>query len=95
MKVLRVRVAKAADVAGVVALERATAEAPHWREGEYAAMLDADDLDSRVRRCFFVAEAKGRLLGFAVGKVIGSYGESVAEVESVVVEEAARRSGIG
>ena len=92
---LRVRVAKAADVAFVVALERGIAEAPHWREGEYAAMVDADELDSRVRRCFFVAEAEGRLLGFAVGKVIGSDEEAVAELESVAVEAAARRSGIG
>src|SRR6266851_5733793 len=73
----RVRVAEAADVVGVVALERGLAEAPHWAEGEYAAMVDADKADSAVRRCFFVAEAEGRLLGFAVGKVIGSNGEGV------------------
>ena len=72
---LRVRVAGTADVAGVVALERGIAEAPHWAEGEYAAMVDADRADSSVRRCFFVAEAEGRLLGFAVGKVIGSDAE--------------------
>ncbi len=35
----RVRVAEAGDLAGVVALERAIAEAPHWAEAEYAAMV--------------------------------------------------------
>ena len=91
----RVRVAAAADVVGVVALERAIAEAPHWVEAEYAAMVDVDKAGSAVRRCFFVAEAEGRLLGFAVGKVIGSGGEGVAELESVAVDLSARRRGVG
>ena len=38
----RVRVAEAADLAAVVALERGIAEAPHWAEAEYAAMVSAD-----------------------------------------------------
>ena len=92
---LRVRVAEAGDVADVLALERGIAEAPHWAEGEYAAMLDGEEAGGALRRCFFVAEAEGRLLGFAVGKVIGSDEEAVAELESVAVEAAARRSGIG
>ena len=89
---LRLRVAEAADVAGGVALERAIAEAPHWGEGEYAAMVRRD---RAVRRCFFVAETEGRLVGFAVGKVVGSDGKGVAELESVAVEAAARRGGVG
>jgi ribosomal-protein-alanine N-acetyltransferase len=89
----RVRVAEAGDVAGVVALERGIAEAPHWAVREYGAMVGVDQADGAVRRCFFVAEeVEGRLLGFAVGKVIGS---SVAELESVAVEAAARRGGVG
>jgi ribosomal-protein-alanine N-acetyltransferase len=90
--------AEAGDVAGVVALERGIAEAPHWTEAEYAAMVDVDRaVGSAVRRCFFVAgsEAQGGLLGFAVGKIIGPSGEGVAELESVAVEAAARRSGVG
>ncbi len=92
-----VRVAGAADVAGVVALERAIAEAPHWGEAEYAAMVDADKAHSAVRRCFFVAEteADGGLLGFAVGKVIGSDADGLGELESVAVKASARRGGIG
>ena len=91
---LRVRGAEASDVAGVLALERGIAEAPHWAEGEYAAMLGGE-VGGAVRRCFFVAEAEGRLLGFAVGKVIGLSGEGLAELESVAVEVAARRGGVG
>ena len=92
----RIRVAEAADLRGVVALERATREAPHWAEAEYAAIVNADgDVDSWVRRCLLVAETEGRLLGFAVGKAIGSGAGSVAELESVAVEAAARREGVG
>jgi ribosomal-protein-alanine N-acetyltransferase len=86
-------VAEASDVAGVLALERGIAEAPHWAEGEYAAMHG--EAVGALRRCFFVAEADGQLLGFAVGKVIGLSGEGLAELESVAVEEAARRGGVG
>jgi ribosomal-protein-alanine N-acetyltransferase len=92
----RVRVAEAADVAGVVALERAMAEAPHWGEGEYAAMVSAPKaVDGGIRRCFFVAATEGRLLGFAVGKVIGSDADGLGELESVAVDAAARRGGVG
>ena len=88
----RVRMAEAGDLAGVVALERAVAEAPHWAEAEYAAMIHRD---GAVERCLFVADAERRLLGFAVGKVIGADAESLAELESVAVEAAARKGGVG
>ena len=38
----RVRVAGAEDLARVVELERGIAEAPHWGDGEYAAIVNAD-----------------------------------------------------
>jgi ribosomal-protein-alanine N-acetyltransferase len=92
----RVRAAGVADLVAVVAMERGVAEAPHWAEAEYAAIVNADgDRDSGVRRCLLVAEAEGRLLGFAVGKAIGSGAGSVAELESVVVEATTRREGVG
>jgi len=91
----RVRVAGAEDVAGVVALERSIVEAPHWVETEYAAMVNAGgNLDGVVRRCLFVAEGEG-LLGFSVGKLVGSGVDRVAELESVAVTAAARRGGVG
>lgn len=92
----RVRMGDAADLAPVVVLEQKTAKAPHWAESEYAAILNADgEAGAPVRRRLFVAEADCRLLGFAVGKVFGSGADGVAELENLVVEEAARRIGIG
>jgi ribosomal-protein-alanine N-acetyltransferase len=96
VKGFRVRVAEAADLAEVVALERGIAEAPHWAEAEYAAMVNTDRrVDGLIRRCFFVAEVEGRLLGFSVGKVIGSGAGAVAELESVAVDGSVRRLGVG
>jgi ribosomal-protein-alanine N-acetyltransferase len=92
----RVRAAGSGDLAGVVEMERAIAEAPHWAESEYVAIVKSDgNAGGLLRRCLLVAEAEGRLLGFAVGKVIGSGDGGVAELESVAVEAAARRGGVG
>ena len=90
---LQVRAGIAADLDAVVALERAVGEAPHWGEAEYAAIVSSQD--GGVRRCLLVAEAEGRLVGFAVGKVIGAGPDCVAELESVVVEARTRRGGVG
>jgi ribosomal-protein-alanine N-acetyltransferase len=86
---LRVREGDAADVEAVIALERATERAPHWTRTAYAAVFDAEG----ARRCLFVAEGEGGVVGFAVGAV--QAGGRVGEIESVVVAERARRTGIG
>jgi ribosomal-protein-alanine N-acetyltransferase len=83
-----VRVGVEGDLAGVIALERATAEAPHWSEAEYVALVG--DGGKYVRRCLFVAEAGG-VIGFAVGKLVGD----LAELESVAVDLRVRRTGAG
>jgi [ribosomal protein S18]-alanine N-acetyltransferase len=98
---LQVRVGGAADLVGIVALERAVAEAPHWGEAEYGGIVGSQEaarvgeLGVEVRRCLFVAEREGRLVGFAVGKVIGTGRDCLAELESVVVDAGARRGGVG
>lgn len=84
-----VRVGVAEDLAEVIALERATAEAPHWSEAEYVGVIAGRD--GYVRRCLLVAAAKGVVIGFAVGKVAGD----LAELESVAVDSQARRGGVG
>lgn len=89
MSEFSVRAAVAGDVAGVIVLERATAEAPHWGEAEYVAAMDGGG--GYVRRCLLVAEADGVVIGFAVGKVA----EEAAELESVAVDLRMRRGGVG
>src|SRR5205823_3132633 len=72
------------------ALECGIAEAPHWGEAEYAAMVSGSA--SGVRRLLVVAERDaGELVGFAAGSVVASVGG----LESVVVDANARRGGVG
>ncbi len=92
LKEFKVRLARVEDLAAVIALERGVAEAPHWPVEEYGAMVP-DDREGWVRRCLFVAEGGGGLVGFAVGKTIAMVAE--AELESVIVAAAARRAGVG
>jgi ribosomal-protein-alanine N-acetyltransferase len=101
VKQTKIRGAIARDLAGVIALERVVAEAPHWAEAEYVGIVRLQD-DGQVtqhgdgvRRCLFVAEVDVRVVGFAVGKVIGAGRDCLAELESVVVDAAARRGGVG
>ena len=94
----RIRAAQKADLVKIVAMERSIAEAPHWSENEYAAMLgDNQNTENLLKRCLLVAEdmGKDRLLGFTVGKMIWLAYESIAELESIVVSEATRRQGVG
>jgi ribosomal-protein-alanine N-acetyltransferase len=90
---MTIRLASAADIDEVILLERAVAEAPHWAESEYAAMIVP--ASGAVRRCLFVAEGEQWLIGFAVGKVIGIGPDSSSELESVAVHSTARRTGVG
>jgi ribosomal-protein-alanine N-acetyltransferase len=97
---VRVRVATSADLDAILALERETANAPHWPSSVYAAILQ-DDNRSSAQRCLLVAEGQGEnaepkeraILGFAAG--VAHSGELVAELESVAVADRARRRGIG
>ena len=66
---LRVRVANAADLAEVIALERGAVEAPHWAEAEYAAIVRVrGEAEGVVRRCLFVAETGREAAGFCCGE---------------------------
>lgn len=89
MKDVCIRMGEFGDIASVLALERATVEAPHWSEGEYAAAIGGSG--DYLRRCLFVADLEGAPIGFAVGKVAGNS----AELESVAVDLQARRRGAG
>ncbi|WP_348266268.1 GNAT family N-acetyltransferase [Edaphobacter paludis] len=89
MKDVCIRAGEFGDLASVLALERATVEAPHWSEAEYAAAIGGSG--DYLRRCLFVADVEGALIGFAVGKVAGNS----AELESIAVDLQARRGGVG
>ncbi len=83
----QIQPAQLSDLDAIVALERATENAPHWPLSAYAAIL----ADSASPRCLLVAQTAGQLEGFAVGLV----SPSSAELESVVVAASSRRAGVG
>ncbi len=87
------RPGRVADVGAVLALERATAEAPHWGDGEYLAIVSPAKQDEVIRRCVFVIEAEGGLLGFGVGSVLVA--DRRGEIESLAVAAGDRRKGAG
>ncbi|WP_433966062.1 GNAT family N-acetyltransferase [Tunturiibacter gelidiferens] len=92
----RIRAGRTEDLIGVMLLERATPEAPHWAESAYAAIVNVDgSVEVAVRRCLYVAESEAGLLGFAVGKLLVSGAVRLAELESVAVNALARRMGLG
>jgi ribosomal-protein-alanine N-acetyltransferase len=77
-------------------MERGIAEAPHWPETEYAAIVESvNETSGTIRRCLLVAEQEGCLVGFAVGKVIITGTTGMAELESIAVDVKARRVGVG
>jgi len=95
----QIRRAHKEDLEAVIALERKTTNAPHWAESDYRSAIEGAP-STALQRCLLLAEQEGGdhridLIGFAVGKAIGSGVEATAELESVVVVEQARRSGVG
>ena len=85
-----IRHATAADLEAILAIEQASAEAPHWSRSQWlAALSHAQDMEPM--RAVFAAEGNGTILGFAVASRAGQ----LAELESVAVSESERRKGIG
>ena len=85
-----VRLACADDLPGILALERATAEAPHWPEAAYRDYL-AWSAGAMQRKALWVAIREGRVQGFAAAT--GTIDQ--AELESIAVAEGVRRGGMG
>ena len=85
-----VRRAAPRDLESILAIEQACAEAPHWSEAVWQAVLSEEEGSGTVRGSF-VAEGGGGVVGFSV--VSGAC--AVGELESVAVAETVRRQGVG
>jgi ribosomal-protein-alanine N-acetyltransferase len=89
-----VRLARVEDVAKVFALEIRVPEAAHWALSDYASIFRQESPEG-LRRRLFVVEDGSDIVGFAIGKVIGTGVDALAELESVVVDKDSRRRGVG
>jgi ribosomal-protein-alanine N-acetyltransferase len=75
------------DVARVMEIAAGLADAPKWPEAAYLAALEPDGL----RRIALVALGAEGVAGFAVASVVGAE----AELESIGVDAASQRRGVG
>lgn len=86
---MRIREMRAGDLTGVVALAEGLAEAPRWTHEAWSAVLEPG---SGPERLALVAEAEdGRLIGFGVAALVARE----AEIESIGVDTAWQRKGVG
>ncbi len=85
-----IRRASPADLGAILAIEQASADAPHWSRPLWLSALSGEQEKEPIRASF-VAEGNGGIFGFAV---VSRAGE-LAQLESVVVFESLRRKGIG
>jgi ribosomal-protein-alanine N-acetyltransferase len=85
-----VRRAELGDVAGVLRVDRGSRDAPHWDEARYREIVQGSEAEA-LRRVLLVAAEGDVVLGFVVGTVV----LDEAELESVAVDEAYRRLGVG
>ena len=93
---LELREGRVEDIDAVLAMERETAEAPHWTRKEYGVIFSSRDGDGSLHRCLMVAATGAQLLGFSVAGVIRADAtECWGEVENMAVIHSARRMGIG
>jgi [ribosomal protein S18]-alanine N-acetyltransferase len=78
------------DLEQVVGLETPTPEAPHWQPAAYESFLLPPPSEN-VRHAAWVALEGGHLQGFAAARLV----LDICDLESIIVEESARRHGIG
>jgi ribosomal-protein-alanine N-acetyltransferase len=98
---LEIRRAVAADLAAVLALERALPSAPHWSPAEYQSIVASAQSAAQAEPCgglrhtLLVAFSAERLIGFAAGRLLGVPPQIEADIESVAVHPDERRHGVG
>jgi len=85
---VRIRPATAADIAGMIALERDSQSAAHWPEPAYGRIFSSD---SATRIVLVVEDQDAALRGFAVARVVGEEDE----IENIVVDRKRWKQGLG
>jgi ribosomal-protein-alanine N-acetyltransferase len=84
---LPIRPATAADIAALLALERASLTAGHWSGLQYQAIFEP----SAPPRLALLEQEESTLLGFLIARPLAADWE----LENLVVAAAARRRGLG
>jgi len=99
---LLIRSAIAADIPAILALEKNSAAAAHYSEGQYGQIIEqglsfAQTTESRSSdekcqsRLALVVEEDSQVKGFLIGRVLGAEWE----IENMVIAEQAQKQGLG
>jgi [ribosomal protein S18]-alanine N-acetyltransferase len=87
---LAIRPLTVKDIDAVLKLEACTPEAPHWNRIDYERILAPED-EKTASRSAWVAVTGPDLLGYVVGHLVAG----VCELESIVIDNSARRKRVG
>jgi len=91
---LRIRQMVADDLGVVMGIEREADTAPHWLDSEYLALIQSNDA-APLKRNAMVAEVSGKVVGFAIVRLVGGPGDAEVELESIVIAADWRGRGLG
>jgi [ribosomal protein S18]-alanine N-acetyltransferase len=99
MSAVRIRPMGASDLDAVLAMERETPEAPHWKPSDYETSL-RPQRNSPLRHAAFVAESDDTAMGhgvqgFVIGRLLLDGEQNACQLESIVVGGTVRRKGVG
>jgi [ribosomal protein S18]-alanine N-acetyltransferase len=88
-----IRLMQPNDLKAVMAIAAASPEAPGWQESDYTAYLGP--AQPPLLRMALVAEAGGRVLGFAAASLLLDGTGNRCELDTVAVDPGSRRAGVG
>lgn len=83
------------DLDRVIELERECKTAPHWGPAHYRLYVEDSKGSSKVQRCGLAATLGETLAGFVLLRILRVSATAEVELESILVDPALRRRGIG
>jgi [ribosomal protein S18]-alanine N-acetyltransferase len=94
MSAATIRPMRAEDLGAVLAIAASSPEAPQWGSAAYQAYLGPEPKPPLLRMAV-VAEADGRVAGFAAATLLLDGEENRSELDTMAVDARARRRGMG
>jgi [ribosomal protein S18]-alanine N-acetyltransferase len=89
-----VRAMRGEELAAVLGIAAASPEAPRWEPANYGVYLNAEQHPPLLRMAV-VADADGRVVGFAAATLLLDGAENRCELDTMAVDPASRRRGVG
>ncbi len=95
----KIRPATAADLDDLLSIAASSPETPQWRPADYAPYLTFDASNRSLLRIAFVAFSEahpsGQIVAFVAATLLIDGEQNLCQLDSLAVDPAARRKGIG